>query len=960
VIHRSGQRVGGPATEWTAPPRDPTLPDHGAAPRALNDIVTRLAAHAPDTRIFTFLHPERDPQSITAGQLHRDATQIAAMLHQHGVQREDILPLAFDHSYELVAAFWGAMYLGAVPAILPYVNREAPSQAYAEQVARLARFANAATVVTMGGFRSSLGRGLAGTACRILALPSPLTDGPAPNAPWCAADPSDTPYIQFSSGTTGSPKGVVQSHAALLHYLQVSSSDLALTPDDVTVGWLPLYHDMGLVNQILQPLFFPHHSVLMSPAAWMSEPHRLLRAIHDFRGTISWMPNFAFRYCTRRIRYEQIAGIDLSSWRVAGNASEPVLLEDVQSFAARFAAHGLRGSALTVSYGLAEHVAGLTWTPHDRAPDVDWVREDGLEERRALPAEPHSVGSRPIVSCGNPLPTVAVRVVDGAAREVAEREIGEVLARSPLVFRGYYLMPDESALTLQDGWLRTGDLGYIADGQLYVCGRQKDLIIVGGRNIYPNHLEAIAASVLGEQGRFAAAFGVPNPHLGTEMPILVCEMREVPDEAVGVRLQQEIRERIERTSQLYVGDVHLVDRGWIVRTTSGKINRAATRGKYLAEKRHTESKAVRAHDVPRTSAGASATERRLIAIWETVFARAPIHREDDFFALGGDSLLAALLTLAIEEHFQCSLPPTALLEAPTISGLARVLERPPAPVANDILVPLRPANPSPRRPVFFCVHGLGGGVLDYRPLSDALGAEQPFYALQAPGFDGTDTIGASLEAMAARYVQAVKAFQPEGPYHLGGYCFGGVVAYEMARQLTEAAETVSLVAILEGYAPIANAHGSWAWREWQLAVNFVREMPYWLRDYLRLGRLRMQARNRRLIRVAKKRLMRLAGWRVEVRLDDVLDHFPSRPAHVQKVLESHLAAAHRYAPTPYAVRVVLFRTPHRLLQAPEQDMGWSRLSTEPVDVQMIAGSHATILQEPHVRVLAAKLKAFLS
>jgi acyl-CoA synthetase (AMP-forming)/AMP-acid ligase II/acyl carrier protein len=707
--------------------------EHGAEPRLLTDLVRRLAERTPDARIFTFLRPEHDPQAITGGRLHRDAAQIAALLHEQGVRRADLLPLAFDHSYELVAAFCGAMYLGAVPAILPYVARAEPSRAYAEQLARLARFADAATVVTVEGFKPALDRGLAGAGCRILALPSPLADATGSIAPGDAADPSDTPYIQFSSGTTGPPKGVVQSHAALLHYLRVSSSDLALTPDDVTVGWLPLYHDMGLVNQILQPLYFPHHSVLMSPAAWMSEPHLLLRAIHDFRGTITWMPNFAFRYCTRRVRDEQIADIDLSSWRVVGNASEPVLAEDMQAFAERFAARGLRGAALTVSYGLAEHVAALTWTPHDRAPDVDWVRADSLEERRALPAEPHAAGSRPIVSCGAPLPTVAVRVVDDAGRALDARQIGEVLAQSPLVFGGYYRMPDETALVLKDGWLRTGDLGYVADGQLYVCGRKKDVIIVGGRNIHPHHLEALAASVLGVQGRFAAAFGVPNPHLGTEMPVLVCEMRELPDEAVRVRLRQEIRERIERTCGLFVGDVHVVDKGWVVRTTSGKINRAATRGKYLAEKRNTELNAGPAHAMACSADGASATERRLIAIWEMVFARAPIDRDDDFFALGGDSLLAAVLTMEVEDNFQRSLPPTALLEAPTIAGLARLLERPEMPVADEILVPLRAAHPLSRRPVFFCVHGLGGGVLDYRPLSDALGAEQPFYALQAPG-----------------------------------------------------------------------------------------------------------------------------------------------------------------------------------------------------------------------------------
>jgi fatty-acyl-CoA synthase len=927
---------------------------------SLPDLVTSLAAREPDRLIFTFLYPDREQQTVTAGQLDRDASLIAAVLHEYGVRPGDILPLVFDHGYDLVAAFWGAMYLGAVPTILPYISHESRSQAFLQQVGRLVRFANASTVVTTDESRAYLEHGLADAACRILALPTCPLAGVERSMAWPTSAPSDPPYIQFSSGTTGSPKGVILSHTALLHYCHVGATDFAITSSDVTVGWLPLYHDMGLVNQIFEPLFFPHHSVLMSPTAWLREPHRLLEAIHTYRGTITWMPNFAFRYCTRRIRDGQIPGVDLSSWRIVGNASEPVCLDDLQAFATRFAAYGLNGNALTVSYGLAEHVAGVTWTRHDRAPEVDWVRAQGLEEGKAPPTQPYTPGGRPIVSCGFPLPSVALRIANDAGQELAAREVGEILVQSPMVCSGYYSLPDESAAALRDGWLHTGDLGYVADGQLYVCGRSKDLIIVGGRNIHPTHLEAIAAAVLGENGRFAAAFGVPSPHLGTETPVVVCEMRRLPDAATRLCLQQEMRAQAQRTLQLFVGDVYMVDKGWIVKTTSGKINRAANRNKYLSERAHAAFNAVPVEEASEIPASVTATERRLIGIWERLFERSAISGEDDFFALGGDSLLFAQLAVEIEAEFRCSLPATALLEAPTVSGLARLLDQPARPVAQPTLVPLQTAGTPTCHPVFFCVHGLGGGVLDYRSLARTLGSEQPFYALQARGVDGASLIDNSIEAMAAHYVETIKAFQPRGPYYLGGYCFGGVVAYEMAHQLTAAADTVALVAILEGYAPIRDTQHGGLWGEWRFAANFMRNLPYWLRDYLQLGRMRMQARNRRMIRVAGKRLLRLAGLKVELGVDDILDGLTSRPAQLQRVLECHLAAARRYAPTPYAGRVVLFRTPQRLLQAPEPDMGWSRLSTEPVDVQMIAGSHGTILEEPHVRVHAEKLRGFLS
>jgi acyl-CoA synthetase (AMP-forming)/AMP-acid ligase II/thioesterase domain-containing protein/acyl carrier protein len=924
----------------------------------LGEMVASAAARHPHQPLYTFLHSDREDQTVSAAQLHRDAGLAAALLRENGVKPGMILPLVFDHGYELVAAFWAAVYLGAVPTIMAYLPRESRSRTYLERLAQLVRFTGAETVVTTGAIEPYLRPGLAQVGCRILVFPEPwIADAHLTGA--ALGEPVDPPYIQFSSGTTGLPKGVRLSHAALIEYCRVSSEHFVATIDDVTVGWLPLYHDMGLANQIFEPLVVPRHSVLISPAAWLSEPHRLLTAIDRFRGSITWMPNFAFRYCTRRIRDEQITGLDLSSWRVVGNASEPVLVEDLRAFAARFGPYGVRETALTVSYGMAEHVAGMTWTAHDRAPRIDWVSVRGLEEGKAVPAVANTAGSRAIVSCGEPLSEVALRIVDDTGRDLAEREIGEILATGPFIFKGYYAMPEESAAALRDGWLHTGDLGYLADGELHLCGRKKDLIIVGGRNLHPHQLEEVAAAVLADRVRLTAAFGVPNPQLGTEMPIIVCEMRQVPDAASGAALERLVREHVREMLQVFVGDVYFVDKGWIVRSTSGKINRAANRAKYLSERSPRESPTTTVGGAVASPDAAASTEDRLVRIWRELFDQAQIDRDADFFKLGGDSLQAAELSVAVEEEFHRSLPATALIAAPTLRALALLLEDTELAVSSRTLVALQPATASLRRPIFFCVHGLGGGVLDYRPLSQALGPEQPFYGLQARGVDGEGPIDDSIEAMAAHYIETIRPLQSHGPYYLGGYCFGGVVAYEMARQITAAAERVALVAILEGYAPIVDGTQNRMRREWRFLINFVRSLPYWLRDYRQLGHIQRQARTRRIMRVAKKRIMRLAGIDVELEIPDMLDGVGSLPAHIQRVLETHLGATRRYTPTPYAGRVVLFRTPHTVLQAPEEDRGWGELTTEPVDVQMIAGSHGTILQEPHVAVLAEKLRAFL-
>jgi fatty-acyl-CoA synthase len=925
-------------------------------PRTLAQRLAQLAARRSETVLLTFLDPEREDHSVTAGELDRDARAIAAALRDAGVRPREIVPLVFDHGYELVATFWGAMYAGAIPTILPYLSREGRTRAYVDHVARLVRFVSAPTVVTTGSVADYLRDGLRDQHGVTVLEPRVAAAGGADGA-FPPAEPIDPPYIQFSSGTTDGPKGVCLTHAALLRFNTLAEEMTAMGSGDVSVGWLPLYHDMGLLTQILDPLSAGRHSVIMSPPVWLREPHRLFQAIHRFRGTSTWMPNFAFRYCTQRVHDRHLAGVDLSSWRIVGNGSERVSHHELEAFARRFAPYGLKREALTVSYGMAEHIAGITWTPHDRFPDVDWVSAAALERGVAEPAPPDDRTSCAVVSCGYPMHGVTLHVTDATGAALGERRVGEIFVQSPMLFSGYYALPEETAATVRDDRLRTGDVGYLANGQLYVCGRKKDLIIVGGRNIHPTDIEAIAGAVLGEHARAAAAFAVPNRQLGTETPVLVCEMHPLPDEAAQRGLQQDIRARIGQALRLTIADIRFVDRGWVVRTTSGKINRSGSRDKYLAE----SSRGVDAEppaEGAAAAAGATDTERRLLAIWRGLFPGAEPTVDADFFALGGDSLLAVQMAVAIEETFRRELPATALVGSPTIAALARLLDAREIADEDETLVPLQPATASSTRPPFFCVHGIGGGVLDYHALSQALGAEQPFYGLQGRGIAGGE-IDADIEVMARRYIDVVKRVQSRGPYHLGGYCYGGIVAFEMARQLRAAGDDVALVAIIEGYAPRPPGAAT-VWREWRIAADFIRGLPFWLRDYLQLGRMHRRARNRRLRHVMRRRMLRLLGRDEALAAAHVIDDLDSRPAAIQRAIETHLAAGRRYVARRQDTRLVLVRTPQRLLEAPEHDMGWGALSTQPVTVEVIPGTHATILREPHVDMLAQKLAPFLA
>lgn len=928
--------------------------------RRLTDILTHLADTAPTRPIFHFLYPDRQPQTITAGQLDHAARQIASDLLAQHITPDTILPLAFDHGFELVAAFWGAMYAGAVPTILPYLYADLPTQPSLAHIEQVVGFARAQAILTTATFESTLLQALAHTGCRVLTIPPLDQNIPVPDAECLPVESTlDMPYIQFSSGSTGLPKGVMLSHAAVLHYLAIAAQNVPPVDNEVVVGWLPLYHDMGLINQVFHAIHRGHESVMISPAHWLRQPESLFHAVSTYRGTLTWMPNFAFRYCLRRIRDEQLAGVDVSSWSMFGNGAEPVQIQDVEAFGERFAAYGLKRQALKIGYGLAEHVLGVCWTPSDRSAGVDWISESGLEENKAIPVEPSSRGSLAIVSCGVPFPTVSVRVLNDAGEPLPERSVGEIVLSSPCVFKGYYLLPDESAHALRGGWLHTGDVGYLADGELYVCGRIKDLMIVGGRNIHPMQLEGLVEEVLGSQCRFSAAFGVPNAELGTEAPVLVCEVRQAPDDSTGALMQQAVRERVQQDLRLFVNDVYFVAPGWIAKTTSGKINRTATRKKYL-KARAVQVPPAQLPITAETSAQGSEIEPRLLAIWQKLFNRPTLNANDDFFALGGDSLLAIQLTLEVQERFGFNMSAAELLQAPTVATLAALIAQGKPATGLNQLAPLQPRSATANKPIFFCVHGLGGNVVVYKALADAMGTEQPFYCLQAVGQDGMFLEHETIDEMAAQYVHSVQTLQPHGPYYVGGYCFGGIVAFEIARQLGELGERVALVAILEGPAPATEGHPNGLLRRGRLALQAARNLPLWLYDYVKLRGPALQARNRHLKRLVHKEYLRLAHRPTEMEALDIDQEVRALPLPFQKVFASHVNAARRYAPSTYNGHVVLFRTRHQTLRVSDLDQGWGRLTTEPVRVELIAGTHNTILDEANVQDLAEKLGRYLT
>jgi len=402
---------------------------------------------------------------------------------------------------------------------------------------------------------------------------------------------SDIALLQYTSGSTGDPKGVMLTHANLLANMRAIGEAVQLWPDDVGISWLPLYHDMGLIGAWLTLLHFGTPLAVMSPLAFLTRPERWLQAFHKHRGTIAAAPNFAYELCVRKIADKDIQGVDLSSWRAALNGAEPVNPETLERFAERFASYGFRREAQLPVYGLAEAALAVTVPPLNRGPLVDRVkRETFTAQGLAVPAALDDETAIAFVSSGKALPRHEVRIVDERGNEVPDRTEGFLWFRGPSATNGYYRNPKATESLLPRGpatgpgeyaWVDSGDRAYRADGEYYVTGRVKDIIIKGGRNLYPHEVEELAARAEGIRKGCIVAFGLKDEASGTEKMVVVPETRE-RNTARRAALASTVTDLVSRGLGLPPDRVELIPPGSIPKTSSGKLRREETKQLYLA------------------------------------------------------------------------------------------------------------------------------------------------------------------------------------------------------------------------------------------------------------------------------------------------------------------------------------------------------------------------------------------
>jgi 1-acyl-sn-glycerol-3-phosphate acyltransferase len=574
------------ARERDAPPA--RSPSNALPPAAtLTEALVSWALDAPDSPHIYLKEDGRPEVAIRYGELYRDALLVAGGLEARGIRQHDRVALMLPTSPGFFAAFMGTLLAGAVPVPLYPPFSRSRIHEYAVRQSRILQNAGVRAFVTVreGLAVASVLKAGSDSLDEVIDVEELCTESQAlePGARAIAA--TDPALIQYTSGSTGEPKGVLLTHENLLANIRAIGAALEIGPSDVGVSWLPLYHDMGLIGAWLTPLYFGIPVAILSPLAFLTGPQKWLWTIHRRRGTISPAPNFAYELAARKVGEADVEGLDLSSWRAALNGAEPVSPGTLERFRKKFEPHGFRPSSMLPVYGLAE--ASLLLASPVLGAELRVERVDreafaaGGVARRAEQGGSRSGSPLSFVSVGRPIPGHEVRIVDDEGRELPERREGRLVFRGPSAMKGYFRNDAAtSAIRAADGFLDSGDRAFVADGDIFVTGRAKDLIIKAGRNLVPQEIEAAASEIDGVRSGSVAAFGVEDVELGTERLVVVVESSR--EEALDKgRIEDDVRRAIADLVGVPPDEVVVAPPRVLPKTSSGKIRRGACREAYL-------------------------------------------------------------------------------------------------------------------------------------------------------------------------------------------------------------------------------------------------------------------------------------------------------------------------------------------------------------------------------------------
>ena len=563
------------------------------------------AAKSEPTRGFRFIPEEGvpgagGPSSASGGSggseasfsytaIERASARYGGALQALGLRKGDRVALILPTNEDFVLCFFGAIRAGIIPVPIYPPLGLGQLQAYLDNTRHIVAKSGARALVTSSKIKRLLGTVQASCPAleQVVAVEGIRESMEPLKAEKIGLD--DTAFLQFTSGSTSRPKGVALTHGNLAANIKCIMNDgLQITPEDVGISWLPLYHDMGLIGFVLAPLMNRVPIVFLPPLLFLKRPVAWFQAFTRHKGTIAYAPNFAYALCVKRIREKDLAGIDLGTWRVAGCGAEPIRPETLEAFVAAFGKVGFRKEALLPSYGMAESSLAITFT--ELGEGMKTISVDGPTlwgENTARPTADDDENAVRLVSCGPAFPDHTVRIFDAedaeSAHALPEGKVGEIRIAGPSVMRGYWEDAERTRDTFAGSFLRTGDLGFLQDGHLFICGRSKEVVIVNGRNYYPQDMEWEAAKVPGVRKGNVIAFGSRDPsgvERDRERVVLAFEAQDAEDLARAQVLCQAVRKAVQEGMGLTLDDVVAVVPGALPKTSSGKLQRAKTRELY--------------------------------------------------------------------------------------------------------------------------------------------------------------------------------------------------------------------------------------------------------------------------------------------------------------------------------------------------------------------------------------------
>ncbi|WP_392535598.1 AMP-binding protein [Nostoc sp. C117] len=943
---------------------------------------------------YTFLKDgETETEYLNYQQLEQKARAIGAYLQSLNAYGTRVV-LLYPPGLEFIAGFFGCLYAGAI-AVPTYLPR--PDQTL-NRLDAIVTDAEAELAFTTTALVNYLQSRFAENP-KLVALKLIATDNITNiiDADWHQPEiNTDTlAFLQYTSGSTGAPKGVMISHGNIMHNLAMNAACNDLHSSSPTITWLPFSHNTGMLTGVVQPLYSDFPVIILSPLDFLQKPLRWLMAISQYKGVLSLAPNFAYDLVCLRTTPSERAKLDLSCWELAASGAEPIRAETIERFVTTFSPYGFRREAFTVAYGMAESVVSISGGSKHKPVVILDIDKAAFEQNRVLVMTNADETTKKIVGCGRTLLDQKIVIVNPESLTQCQTgKVGEIWISSPSVAQGYWknqsATEETFAAYLTDTgsgpFLRTGDLGFLHDGELFVTGRLKDLIIIRGRNYYPQDIEfSVENCHPALQANCSAAFSIELE--SEERLVITQELKQTHLDNVDFNeVTTAIRQAVSKYHNLPIYAVLLLKPGTIPKTSSNKVKRHACRVGFLNESLETIASDIEKIANINLSIGDRITiNRNLLAEVSTEEQQAlltsylqdtisrilkvenrRIDCQQTLTDMGLDSLMIAELSSVLESELACTIDSTLIFDYPTVSALANYL-------VNEILVlgkptttlynPLVAIQTGDLKTPFFCVPGSVGTVFYLHALATHLGCDQPFYGLQALGLDGDKEPLSRVEDIAANYIKAIQTIQPTGPYFIGGHSFGGKVAFEMSQQLQKQGSTVALLAIIDIPAPILDLQINIDWDD--------------TKSMIELRSLFARLRGKKLD-IASNDLAQLAPEKQLSYVIEQLQVFRVLPMNVGtkqiqglvKVLQANLRAMANYFPREiYPTPIALFRAEEvhpwdaatwlsETIQR-EKAFGWNKFANTSLEIFSVPGDHVTMMVEPNVNILAQHLKTCL-